>query len=196
MWSTVKSPAGDACVAPTRRRSIRLRDYDYTTGGAYFITMCTRNRECLFGSVIDGNVLLNELGEIAASCWNAITEHFPDVEVDRFVVMPNHIHGILVIHAVGATHASPTPRPPETSRPHPRSLGAIVGSFKSAVAARINQSRRGPRFPVWQRNYYEHVIRSQSELGRIREYVMNNPVEWDLDPENPSNKRPAKPICN
>ena len=165
MWSTVKSPAGDACVAPTRRRSIRLRDYDYTTGGAYFITMCTRNRECLFGSVIDGNVLLNELGEIAASCWNAITEHFPDVEVDRFVVMPNHIHGILVIHAVGATHASPL------RLGLPRRAGRIRVRWAQSLAL------SSPRWRLASTNHEEDRV-SQSGNGITMSTLLEAKASW------------------
>jgi len=179
-----------------RRRSIRLRGYDYTQPGVYFITICTHQRAPLFGQVVDGEMVLNVYGEIVRTCWREIPDHFPHVELDAFVVMPNHIHGIIVIvdHVVGATHASPL-RHMHTSRPSERvpprgpasgSLGAIVGSFKSAVTRRINALRGTPGAPVWQRNYYEHIIRSERALDAIRQYIAENPARWHLDRYNPN----------
>jgi REP element-mobilizing transposase RayT len=188
------------------RRSIRLRGYDYTQPGAYFVTIVTRNRECLFGDVVGENMALNEYGRIVHACWKTIPDHFPNVTLDAFVVMPNHVHGIIVIdflgatHAiaiVGARHASPLqitqrhafPPPDATSTPcgpKRRSIGAIVGSFKSAVTKRINEMRGTPGVTIWQRNYYEHIIRSEESLNRIREYILRNPSRWDLDRENPA----------
>jgi len=168
------------------RRSIRLKGYDYTQPGAYFITICTRDRVCLFGEVIDGEMRLNPLGEIVRQCWWAIPEHFSHVVLDEFVVMPNHVHGIIVImatHDVGATHASPLrvrPRGPQR-----QSIASIVGSIKSAAAKRINEYRGTPGAPVWQRNYYEHVVRDDQPLNHIREYIATNPLRWHLDRENP-----------
>ncbi|MGE0824886.1 MAG: transposase [Candidatus Binatia bacterium] len=125
------------------RRSIRLKGYDYRQAGAYFVTIVTHGRECLFGNVVDGGMALSERGKIVQRCWDEIPVHFPNVQLDTFTVMPNHIHGIIVI--VGATHASPLPQavfPPHG--PETRSLGAIVGSFKSAVTKRINEQRGSP----------------------------------------------------
>ena len=187
------------------RRSLRLPNYDYTQSGAYFVTICTWNRECLLGEIVAGEMRLNEYGHIVVECWLAIPQHFPRVELDAFVVMPNHIHGIIMIAGathpspdlVGATHASPDPvgathasplQKQHRSGPNPQSLGAIVGSFKSAAAKRINEFRGTPGFPVWQRNYYEHIIRNESALQRIRMYIQNNPINWDLDSENPNRK--------
>ena len=125
------------------------------------------------------------------------------VDVYAFIIMPNHIHGIIVISDVGARHASPLqkyPPPPETSKSvqpagaQKRSVGAIVGSFKSAATKRINELRRTPGFPVWQRNYFEHVIRSEESLNKIREYIALNPIQWETDPENLSVQANSTPL--
>ena len=177
-------------VARHRRRSIRLRGYDYTSPGAYFVTICVRDRACVLGKVVEGEMRLDSLGEIAVECWRAIPDHFPHVRLDAFVIMPNHVHGIIVIvGAVRATHASPVPHaspqrnPPRG--PRPGSLGAVVGSFKSATTKRINQIRGAPGTPFWQRNYYEHVIRDQAGLDRIRRYIQANPRRWAEDRLHP-----------
>jgi REP element-mobilizing transposase RayT len=132
-------------------------------------------------------VHLNQFGNIVQECWIAIPEHFPKVILDEFVIMPNHVHGIIVIAEtprVGATHASPLHKHPRG--PQRQSVGAIVGSFKSAVTKRINECRAAPSEPVWQRNYYEHVIREEASLNRVRKYIAENPLQWAYDPENPS----------
>jgi len=174
-----------------RRRSIRLPEYDYAQPGAYFITACAHDRACLFGDIVGTDMRLNEWGEIAAECWRAIPDHFEHVTLDEYVIMPNHVHGILVIEDdwagnVRATHASPVP----PRGPQPRSIGAIVGSFKSATARRINDLRGTPDTRVWHRNYYEHVIRSEESLRQIRQYIADNPIHWADDRENPEWGRP------
>ena len=126
---------------------------------------------------------LNDVGEVARSMWEEIPAHFAQVETDAWVVMPNHVHGVLVIASVGATHASPLQRP---AGPRKRSVGAIVGSYKSAVSRRVNAMYRTPGASLWQRNYYEHVIRDEAALGRIRQYIADNPARWSEDPENPA----------
>ncbi len=168
-----------------RRRSIRLQGYDYSQAGAYFVTVCTQNRKCLFGAVIDGEMLLNDCGKIAAECLDEIPKHFPHVEMDEFVVMPNHVHLVVVIvdGPVGATHASPLPQPPRG--PQPRSIGSIIGSYKSAVTKRVNEIRDTRGAPIWQRNYYEHIIRDENELHRVRRYIESNPACWADDENNP-----------
>lgn len=169
------------------RHSIRLKDYDYSQAGAYFVTICAWNRECAFGEIIDGEMQLNEWGEVVALCWDEIPIHFPNVELDAFVIMPNHVHGIIIIpDSVEARHASPLQQKTEIPRGIKRkSLGAIVGSFKSATTKRINQIRSNPGAPVWQRNYYEHIIRDEEDLHDILEYIAGNPVKWGEDEENP-----------
>jgi putative transposase len=173
------------------RRSIRLRDYDYARAGAYFVTTCVQGRKCLFGEIIDGKIRLSEFGRVAWECWDTMPEHFRHVRLDVFVVMPNHVHGILFITSVGATHASPKMSNALTNPagPKQRSLGVIVGSFKSAATKRVNALRGTPGMRVWQRNYYEHVIRDEEDLRELREYIVNNPLRWELDqlhPDNPS----------
>jgi REP element-mobilizing transposase RayT len=172
------------------RRSIRLKEYDDSRPGANFVTICTHNRHCLFGEVADGEMRLNEWGEIVRHCWFEIAAHFPSVALDQYVVMPNHIHGIIVLMdlPVGATHASPLlhtrPRGPQR-----QSIASIVGSFKSAVTKQINQQGGTSGTPLWQRNYYEHIIRNEEALNRIRQYIHENPQCWVSDGENPAAAR-------
>lgn len=195
------------------RRSIRLRGYDYTRAGAYYVTVCTIERQCLFGDVVNGVMRMNRTGEIVAECWHKIPAHFHLVELDQFVIMPNHMHGIIWINddcpTVGATHASPglglpgcgspgfavgarhaLPRathasPVQKPGPQRRSIGAIVGSFKSTASKRINQWRNTPGVAVWHRNYYERIIRDDRELTAIRQYIADNPARWAIDHNHP-----------
>ena len=163
------------------RRSIRLKEYDYTQKGAYFITIVTYRREPLFGEIVDGVMQLNESGEIARREWFKTAELRPFVELyeDEFVVMPNHAHGILWMNDdVGAERRSaPTDMPHVTAG----SLGAIVRAYKSAVTYAINAARQTRGMVVWQRNYYEHIIRNDADLNRIRNYIVNNPLKWADD---------------
>jgi REP element-mobilizing transposase RayT len=165
-----------------RRRSIRLRGYDYGRAGAYFVTLCAHDRASLFGEIVDGVMRLNDLGRVVDSEWLKTPRMRPQVELDEYIVMPNHFHAILVVVDMGrgVLPYAPTLRSPS------RTVGAIVRGFKSAVTKRINQIRRTPGLPVWQRNYYEHVIRNEGELTRIREYIVDNPSQWALDRENPA----------
>lgn len=187
--------------AKHHRRSIRLKGYDYAQAGAYFVTLVTQGRECVFGEMVDGEMRLNEYGRIAADEWERTPVIRAEIELDAWVVMPNHIHGIIVINpaVVGADGRPPLPavvradgRPPRppTGRPPdiqraPRSLSSFVAGFKSAATKRINERRGTPGVPVWQRNYYERIIRNENELNRIRKYIADNPLKWELDAENP-----------
>jgi len=181
---------------PTKhhRRSIRLKRYDYTQPGAYFITICTHNRQCLFGKVVNGEMLLNALGEIVRDEWRHTAEIRPNVGLDAFVIMPNHIHGVIVIHADtrrGTLQRAPTieqhvPTTEQFGKPTSNSIPTIIRLFKSAVTKRINEMRGTPGIPVWQRNYYEHIVRNDGELNRIRKYIINNPLKWEFDHENPN----------
>jgi putative transposase len=150
------------------RRSIRLRHFDYSQPAAYFITACTHQRACMFGEISGTDMHCNALGQIVADTWHALPQRFVGVVLDEFVVMPNHVHGILQMTHEAAAQLS---------------LAAIMRAFKSvsAIAATRLQSRRGT--PLWQRNYYERVVRSDYELQRIREYIVNNPAHWHEDPE-------------
>jgi putative transposase len=161
------------------RRSIRLKGYDYSQSGAYFVTMVTHQRECLFGEVVDREMILNDFGKIADEFWRVIPDHFPNVELGAHIVMPNHVHGIIAI-TVGATHASPLPK----NGTKPGSLGVIVGSYKSAVTKRINRKYTATK--IWQRNFYEHIIRNDDDMECIWNYIESNPIMWADDDENPA----------
>ena len=168
------------------RHSIRLRDYDYSQAGAYFLTICTKDRECLFGEILDGGMRLDEYGSIVQECWDAVPKHFNDVQLDEYVVMPNHFHGIVIIAGdVGARHAVPLRMVEQFGKPVPNSLPTVIRSFKSAVTKKTNVIRGIHGIPLWQRNYYEHVMRNEEELNGFREYIHNNPMQWEMDEENP-----------
>ena len=177
------------------RRSIRLRGYDYAGPGAYFVTICTYRHAHLFGQVVDGEMQPNAFGEIVREEWFHTAEVRANVLLYdyEFVVMPNHIHGIIRIMDAPADARSGDPAgaqrrcaPTDDKRPHvkPGSLGAIVRSFKSAVTKQINRLRGTPGARVWQRNYYEHIIRTDRALGAIRRYIAYNPIRWHLDRYN------------
>lgn len=173
------------------RCSIRLKDYDYSQAGAYFITICSYNKECVFGNVINGQMVLNEHGKVVEREWLRTTQIRTDMELDEFVIMPNHMHGIFVIieSPVGAHSRAPLQiqHGRVSTQRKPRSLSSFLAGFKSAVTRQINELRGMPYAPLWQRNYYEHVIRNENDLSEIREYILNNPLKWDLDSENPNN---------
>ena len=169
----------------TGRHSLRLRYYDYSQLGAYFVTICAYDRQCIFGEIVNGIMVKNSLGEIVEAEWLRTGELRPYAELDAAVVMPNHFHGIvMLIDANGGTarHA-PTERAFAQSVSH--SLASVVGSFKSAVSKRINELRGTPGALVWQRNYFEHIIRNEHDLQQVCEYIVNNPARWTLDRENP-----------
>ena len=150
------------------RRSIRLKNYDYSQAGAYYITVCTRERECLFGQVVDDQMQLNEAGRTVQVVWEGLPHFYEGIELDAFVIMPNHVHGIIVIRApVGAIHESPagTVRVAERRR---MLLSKVVGRFKMVSAKQINALRETSGTPIWQRNYYEHIICDDESLNRIR----------------------------
>ena len=181
-----------------RRRSIRLAGYDYTEPGAYFITICTHGRICTFGKILPvGEASLNSFGEIAFEEWGLSAAVREEIDSDAFVVMPNHVHGVVVIkhdiagNNVGAQGLAPlqhpTPQQPSLYRP-PRSLGSFVAGYKIAVTKRINAIRKTPGTPVWQRNYYERVLRDDDELNRARFYIQENPARWADDDYNPVRK--------
>ena len=161
-------------MTPPTRKNLRLKDFDYANAGAYFVTICTHHRQVIFGQIKSGVVELNPYGQHAERAWREIPAHFPDVQLDEFVVMPNHVHGVVFIDSERARHASPLRR-------QAPSLGTVVGAFKSAAARLVNQERATPGMPLWQRNYYEHVIRNEVSLSEIREYIANNPLKWALD---------------
>ena len=168
-----------------RRRSIRLKGYDYTQAGAYFVTVVTYGRECLFGDVVDGDMVLNENGQIIVEEWVRTADIRPNVSLDVFIVMPNHIHSIIMI-ADGRGTLQRAPTTERFGQPTSNSIPTIIRLFKSVTTKRINEVRGRPGGAVWQRNYYEHIIRDEDDLCRIREYIVNNPLQWEVDRENPS----------
>jgi REP element-mobilizing transposase RayT len=172
-----------------QRRSIRLKGYDYRQPGAYFVTVCAWERLMLFGEVVDGDMKANALGDIVYETWLALPEHYSHVALDSFVVMPNHIHAILMLsnEPVGA-RLKPAPTTlPATNVPERHGLPEIVRAFKTFSARRINGLRDTPGVPVWQRNYHEHVIRDELEQDEIRSYISTNPARWLSDNENVAN---------
>jgi len=152
------------------------------------VTICTRNRECLFGDVVDGKIRMSNAGRVVQTVWDGLPERFPTVESDAFVVMPNHVHAILFI--VGAGQALPV-KGAASSAPTgsgSTTLSKVLRAFKSISAIQVNRllSRSGQ--PFWQRNYYEHAIRNEESLNCIREYIATNPLRWEMDRENPEHK--------
>jgi REP element-mobilizing transposase RayT len=179
---------------PKRRRSLRLRGYDYSQPGAYFVTICTRKRLPIFGRVDQGKMLLNNCGKIATRKWEQLDERFPEIEIDEFIVMPDHMHGIVIISDVGAIHTGGAihelPRQQdeiETNSPIARrrmTLPMVIGFYKMNTAKAINIANDTRGTHVWQRNYYEHIIRNQHSLNRISRYIQENPIKWSIGPEN------------
>lgn len=194
------------------RRSIRLKNYDYSGSGAYFITICVHNRENLFGKIENNKTILNDAGQIAFNEWIKTPEMRPNIQLDAFVIMPNHVHGILIINdsCRGTMHRAPTTthRAPTTTanfntninnahgthnharqieqfgKPTSNTIPTIIRGYKSSVTKQINIIRTTPGIPVWQRNYYEHVIHDTKGLNRIKEYIVKNPLSWDTDKYN------------
>ena len=182
------------------RRSIRLRGYDYSRAGVYFVTICTQDRICMFGHVEHGQMRLNDAGCMVAAEWDALAARFPTVASDTFVVMPNHVHGIIVIaphDPVGAglvpAHDN-VPAHDEINRATTRvapTVGDIIGAFKSLSTVNYTHGVKTQRWPafacrLWQRNYYEHIIRNEESLTRAQEYIMENPIRWEFDRVNPN----------
>jgi putative transposase len=199
------------------RRSIRLKGYDYAAGGCYFITICTQNRECLYGEIVGGEMRLNEAGRMIQTIFQEMPEHYPGIDIDEFVVMPDHFHGIVVNNVGAGPRACPQSvpitkqdghgvTPPAICHPSRRegvgnaypgghggtapTLGDMVHRFKSLTTARYRHGVNNNNWPpflgkLWQRNYYEHIIRNEADLSDIRQYIANNPLNWQLDLENP-----------
>lgn len=190
-----------------KRQSIRLKGYDYSQSGLYFITICCYQRECLFGNIINSQIILNDFGQLIKEEWLKSAEIRKEIEFDDFVIMPNHFHAIVIINQeinsdfmkndvdfqdnnVGANGRSPLGQI-QSSRPKismkPKSISSLIAGFKSATTKKINIIRNTPQNPVWQGNYYDHIIRNDESLARIREYVQNNPLSWENDQLHPNN---------
>ena len=176
------------------RRSIRLKHYDYSGNGYYFVTICTKNFQCWLGDVVNGKMKLSNIGEIVKKCWMETPQHFDNVFLDVFVVMPNHFHGIVVIeNECNAPCRGVACNAPTNVSPKPKSLPTIIRSFKSAVTNWCN--KHDFSHFQWHRNYYEHVIRTEHELNSIREYIINNPLQWESDENNPAKIKKANSGC-
>jgi putative transposase len=170
----------------------------------YFVTMCTADRMPLFGEIRNAGMWLNSTGKLVEAAWSQLPTRYPALDLDAFIVMPNHLHEIIILHA---THdkftlvGAGSPRPPSPPAPNDAekdaviaplstNLGKVVAYFKYQSAKLINASRRTPGAPVWQRNYYDHIIRRGDSLNRIRRYIAENPARWPFDPENPAAAHP------
>lgn len=172
-----------------QRRSIRLPHYDYSQNGYYYVTICTPGKTCLFGKIAKGRMRLNRSGRIVLRCWFSISEHFSHIDLDLFVIMPNHLHGIIHIadtnhHLINKGRGGVTP---PLQKLHTPTLSHIVGYFKYHSTKRINRLLNTPGKRIWQRSFYDRVIRSEAELNAKRDYILNNPLKWELDRNNPTN---------
>ncbi|TVM04308.1 MAG: transposase [Candidatus Brocadia sp. WS118] len=170
------------------RRSIRLKEYDYSKAVAYFITICTHNKECILGDVIHGEMRSNEYGMIVENEWVKTAEIRSNIIIDKYIVMPNHVHGIIIIQDNGRDTVHRVPTFEQFGRPTSNSISTIIRSFKAVTKKRINEIRKSYGKAVWQSRFYEHIIRNEKNLNQIREYIINNPLQWELDRENPNNK--------
>lgn len=158
------------------RKSIRLKHFNYSQNGAYFVTICVKDFKCLFGEVIDGKIILNEAGKIAETIWQEIPQKFCDIELDQFVVMPNHFHAILHIRR---DRIYPVRRSFDADAiNHVPTLSDIIRYFKGRAKFEIGKIEKNF---VWQSRFYDHIIRDEESLDSIREYIVNNPLKWELD---------------
>lgn len=167
-----------------KRKSIRLKEFDYSNTGWYYVTICSYEKQKVFGNIIKGKMELNKLGKIVEEEWLKTKKIRNNVDLDDYVIMPNHVHGIIIIESrgelnsprsEGVMHYAPT----NTFKSPSQSLGSIVRGFKSAVTKQIRIA--GVINFKWQRNYYDHIIRNDKDLHRIRTYIQNNPLKWELD---------------
>jgi putative transposase len=174
-----------------RRRSVRLKGYDYGQAGAYFITICTQHRSHLFGDILDGEMMLSPFGQIAYQEWSNTPMVRPNVSLDVFVVMPNHMHGIILIHSSDISQTDElqsgqiekgvydTPLPLKSPA---NTIGAIIRGYKGAVTRQINRLLpEDEKIEVWQRNYHEHIIRNERSYRKISDYILHNPQKWEAD---------------
>ena len=180
------------------RRSIRLKNRDYALPGPYFVTICAHERHCVFGCIADGSLVPSALGHLVRECWVVIPEHFPRATLYEFVIMPNHLHGVIALAShlhglialaplVGAQHRCALPGGTTANGVAPGSLGAIIRSFKAIVARRAHKEL-GWTGSIWQRNYFERVLRDGKEFSDVSTYIAENPKRWEIDRENPESR--------
>lgn len=171
------------------RKLKRLKGYDYSSNGYYYVTVCTQDHKEIFGGIENDDMHINQYGKIIANIWVQIPRHFKNIELDKFIIMPNHIHGIIIINnPVEAGHALPSNKNTKS-----KNLSIIIGSFKSAATKQIN--RLNQIAFKWQRSFYDYHIRTEESLKNIRQYVMNNPVNWDTDENNIKNHKLEGQAC-
>jgi putative transposase len=163
------------------RKSIRLKGYDYTTENLYFITICTNKRKNLFGKIKRGKIVLNSHGMIASNEWLKTEEIRKNISLDYYIIMPNHIHGII---SINNGHAQRVPTFEQFGKSEKNSISTIIRSYKSSVTRQIKESGKTLNKPVWQSRFYDRIIRNEKELNRIRMYIINNPMKWQYDREN------------
>ncbi len=162
-------------------KSHRMPNYDYSSGGGYFLTICCYDKECLFGEVVDGEMVLNELGEIVHDEWQKTSEIRPNVVVDEFIVMPNHVHGILILNSNKRRDTEHRVSTEAFGKPTKNSIPTIIRSYKATVTKKINERNNYFCAKIWQPNYHDRIIRNENELNRIREYIQQNPNNWEDD---------------
>jgi len=176
------------------RRSIRLKGYDYSQVGLYFVTICTENRQHLFGEILNRKMGLNEYGQIVHAVWNELPQHYKNIRLHEFVVMPNHIHGVVQICNMRPVGAGLKPAPTYNQmatvgagfKPAPTNhgLSEIIRALKTFSARKINEMRNTRGKKLWQRNYHEHIIRNNHSHEYIANYIINNPKTWENDSLN------------
>lgn len=173
------------------RRSIRLKNYDYSQSGFYFLTICTYKRQSWFGEIKNDRMNLNQIGKIVVVEWLNTPKIRLNFELDEWIIMPNHLHGIVIINEhileIGEENIKFSGARNAPLHQEPSSISSFVAGFKSAVTKRVNLLRNNRDIPIWQRNYYESIIRDEQSLLAIREYILNNPCQWQKDPDNPVN---------
>ncbi len=152
----------------------------------YFVTVCTNNHHFLFGHIAEDRMILNNAGRFVNKCWLEIPEHFPHVALDEFIIMPNHIHGIIIINDINVGANNYSPLQINQFRSPSKTIGSMIRGFKIGVTKWFRKNTNV--YNIWQRNYYEHIIRNERKLNKIREYIISNPVKWLLDRENPDRK--------
>lgn len=169
------------------RRSIRLKGYDYAKSGAYFVTICCKDQQCFLGRIENQEIKFTTIGKIVKMNWENIPCYFKNVTLDEYVIMPNHLHGVIVINdddcgGIGRGEVtSPLPSPKSPQRIQKPTLGQIIAYFKYQSTKYVNQLRKTPGIKLWQRNYYEHIIHSKNDINRIRKYIIENPLKWRVD---------------
>jgi putative transposase len=153
------------------RQSTRLRNFDYSSTGGYFVTICAFQRECIFGEIINGEMILSKAGERTLEVWEGLLLRFPTIELDVFMIMPNHVHGVICLTSEGSEAVT---------------ISTVLRAFKSLSARAINQELGRAERPAWQKRFWDRVIRDEVELERTRTYILNNPQSWFEDEENPN----------